>query len=213
VALLAAQAPDGTVYLVSRTPQDVVVHAADPNAVTWNWREVRRLPHDAEGRPPLAVSAGERVVVYTASPDILSSLDLRSGRWEAHPAQRRVETLRGWPQHGLVLAVSFSRSFTATADFGRTWQGLDQFGNSTLPEFSSATQGYVAAVPFRSGRTGPTLYKTTDAGKTWTSVGSAPPGVSWLGGALVYDRVVQRLGYQVASGKMVWSQDEGKSWH
>jgi hypothetical protein len=211
VALLAAQAPDGTVYLVSRTPQEVVVHAADPNAATWNWREVRRLPHDAQGRPPLAVSAGERIVVYTASPDILSSLDLRSGRWEAHAAQGRVHTLRGWP-HGLVHAVSSPHEVSSvTADFGRTWQALDQFGISTLPEFSSGTQGYVAAVPFGTARTA-VLFKTGDAGKTWTQVGSAPPGANGLGGALVYDRVAQRVGYQAGSGKMVWSQDEGKSW-
>ena len=211
VALLATQAPDGTVYLVSRTPNGVVVHAADTNAVTWNWREVRRLPHGSEGRPPLAVNAGERIVVYTAGPDTLSSLDLRTGQWEAHPVQGRVQTLRGWPD-GLVLAVGFSRSFEVTADFGRTWQQLDQFGNSTLPEFVSPTRGYVAAVPFGSARTAPTLFKTTDSGKTWTNVGSAPPGVNSVQGTLVYDRVAQRLGYEVASGKIAWSSDEGKSW-
>jgi hypothetical protein len=213
VALLAAQAPDGTVYLVSRTPQGVVVHAADPNAATWNWREVRRLPHDETGRPPLAVSAGERIVIYTVGPgpDTLSSLDLRSGQWEAHPALGRVLTLRGWP-HGLVFAVGFQSSFTTTADFGRTWQQIDHVVNGSLPEFSSATQGYVAGFPFGSSRNGPVLFKTADAGKTWTRVGSAPPDVNGVAGTLVYDRVAQRLGYQAASGKMLWSQDEGKSW-
>jgi len=213
VALLAAQAPDGTVYLVSRTPQGVVVHAADPNAATWNWREVRRLPHDETGRPPLAVSAGERIVIYTVGPgpDTLSSLDLRSGQWEAHPALGRVLTLRGWP-HGLVFAVGFQSSFTTTADFGRTWQQIDHVVNGSLPEFSSATQGYVAGFPFGSSRNGPVLFKTADAGKTWTRLGSAPPDVNGVAGTLVYDRVAQRLGYQAASGKMLWSQDEGKSW-
>lgn len=225
VGVLVTQAPDGTVYLVSRTPIGVAVHAAEPDRLVW--REVRRIERDAVtstsagalvafasfGRArPVAGATSERLVVYTPDPELLSSLDFRTGSWEAYKPESRIVLMRAFAD-GLVYTENAAPAASATADYGKSWFEVDRFFNASLPVFVSRSEGYVLASPFNNIKAKPALHKTVDSGKTWIPVGTVPRGVMWWGtGHLMYDRISRRLGYQKPTGTVVWTQDEGQSW-
>jgi hypothetical protein len=198
------------VYLASRTPLGAVVHAADPQAATWSWREVRRIERDtlaatSEGAvvafrsmgqaDPRAVVTRERLVIYTPDPEWLSSMDLRTGAWEQNKTESRVIRLRG------------------ASDYGKSWFEVDKYLSTTLPVFTSKTEAYVLASPFTSWKGAPALYKTVDAGKTWKIAGALPPNMDrFWGGVLIFDPSVRRLGYQTPAGAVTWTRDDGASW-
>lgn len=215
VALHLAEGPDGTLYLVTMGDGASTVYASPAQAIAF--KPLRRIASTRQqedgfvGGPrqfDSAVSTSDRLVVHTA-PETLTSLDFRTGQWETQKTPRAFVLGMTASPDGLVVGVNASMWLTATTDYGRTWNRLESWVNTTQPAFVDRNRGYVISADL--GMTPRhKLRRTDDGGRTWTAVGDADmPG--YPGQPMWIDADGRTL-HVVAHGRLMTSTDSGRSW-
>jgi photosystem II stability/assembly factor-like uncharacterized protein len=108
--------------------------------------------------------------------------------------------------HG--FAAGESLTLIETFDGGATW-GDVELGTSTDPLYNIAcADANVCVAIGNSATTGPDVYRTNNAGATWTRVTAFPLGGSWYH----LDFISSTVGFMGSNGATVRTRDGGATW-
>ena len=121
-------------------------------------------------------------------------------------------------QPGVLWTGSDDGLIHVTRDDGKTWSNVTP---KRLPEWAqinsieaskhNAGTAYIAATRYKSGDFAPYLYKTTDFGKSWTSINSGIPG-EYFTRVVREDATQPGLLYAGTETGVFISKNDGKSW-
>lgn len=205
-----SQTPAGTLHMV--TMQDEVARVYASPAEPVEWKLLRRIPGDASGMHLRysAVSTDERLVVHT-TPDTLTTLDYKTGQWDTQKTPRRFLGGMKATRDGYVVGVLNGFWMWGSLDYGKTWERLEGWVNSSMPEFLDRRRGFVVAA--ETGLTGVSehkMHRTEDGGRTWTTGGFVGGRWPWLH-PLWAEADGSRL-YTVRHGRIAVSTDNGRTW-
>lgn len=191
-----------------------------------NWREQFTRPRQLFSRPDFDASgtvyrAGERVTLATGSVEAkpeVTSYDQSAKLWKPAPVNAgglpwswaalpngNLGRFGGIPLTGMYFSMS--------QDNGATWdkRGELNWANGPLL-FVSETTGYVVRTDstpaFDASKFKMSLWRTDDAGRSWTSLGNTPA----VSGKLVALGKPDSIGYVSGDSKFFSTADGGKTW-
>ncbi len=214
-----SQAADGRLLMVTDRDHEAVVYESPADSI--NWKVIRRIASDR----PLAIAtrsfnggtrqmitvakaSRDRLVVYTR-PDTLSSLDLKTGKWESYetPWQFR-EGIKVTPD-GYVIGIRMASWVYGSSDYGKNWHKLSTWANQTLPHFFDHKRGIIIAASafsiheFR-------VRTTEDGGDSWIS---GPVVGAWLHDNQLWANPSGTFWYMTTwQREIIRSSDQGAHW-
>lgn len=234
---IALPVPDATVIHIGRLPRtdellvvlqtrDRFIGLSSSLSAVGTWREQFNRPRQLFSRQDFDASgvvyqAGERIMLATGSVEAkleVLSYDASARTWTA-PAPEGSGLPGGWAAlpdgslgrfRGIPLTGMY---FAMSQNNGATWdkRGELNWANGPLL-FVSDTTGYVVRTDstpaFDASKFVLSLWRTDDAGRSWTTRGSTPG----LAGKLVALGKPDAIGYVTSDGKFFSTADGGKTW-
>ena len=155
---------------------------------------------------PLRPVEGSRVAATTPSRLMAPLLD----EWVKQSPIPTARNLTGvaWLTSTHGFAAGESLTLIETFDGGATWRDVE-LGTSTDPLYNIAcADANVCVAIGNSATTGPDVYRTNNAGATWTRVTAFPLGGSWYH----LDFISATVGFMGSNGATVRTQDGGATW-